>query len=408
MKAVATSRPPHICLTFWGNLKHDARVIRTAGALVHAGAAVTVVCTDTQGDLPKHEEHPEGFSVRRIRRPSPRRMRIVDGRPAIGRMGAIWAAARGAVAHVRLALAAFQTKADVYHSADIFPLVVTWVVARLRRRPILYEAYEISTDREGFQPIVSLVRAVERFLCRRVNRVFATTEMRAAHLEREYDIARPDVLQNRPPYRPAVDSNLLRDTCAIGEDHVVVLYQGGLQPGRGLFNLLEAAEQVEGAVFVLMGTGVLQEALREHVKVQQLQDKVMILPAVRAEDLHSWTCSADVGVQVLENTCLNHYTTDSNKLFEYAMAGLPVVASDFPEIRKVVSGYDIGVLVDPADVSAIGCAIQNLVDDCELRQTHRRHALRAAPELSWGTQVPVLLEAYGYLCNLPSTEPDIG
>lgn len=390
----AAPKAPHICLTFWGNLLHDARVLRTASALVEAGARVTVVCTDTLGELAAREQHPNGFAIRRVRRPSPRRMRTVAGQPAIGVTGALWAALRGALGQLRLGRAAFATRADVYHAADLFPLPTTWLVARMRRRPIIYEAYEISTDREGLQPVVGLVRRLEGFIVRRVNAMFATTGMRADHFVREYGISRPRVLQNRPPYQPAVRSNRLREHCRISDAHAVVLYQGGLQPGRGLFNLLMAARQLRGATVVLLGGGMLTQALRRQVEELGLQKTVRMLPPVPAHELHEWTCSADIGVQILENTCLNHYTTDSNKLFEYVMAGVPVVASDFPEIRAVVAGHDLGVLVDPADITRITQAIQQLVDDSELRAAYRANAIRAAPHLCWETQVPALLEAY--------------
>jgi glycosyltransferase involved in cell wall biosynthesis len=398
----------HVCITFWGSLVHDARLIRTAAALVQAGLEVTVVCTDTGGTLPAAEAHPAGFRIRRVRRPRPRRMRVVDGNPVIGVPGALWAAVRGAFAQLALAMAAYRTRADVYHSADIFQLVATWIVAKLRRRPIVYEAYEISTDREGFQPLVGVVRAVERFIARRVDAMFATTDMRADHFVTTYGISKPRVLQNRPPYRAPVVSNRLREHLAVPGDQPIVLYQGGLQAGRGLFNLIEAAGRVHGAVFVLMGGGSLAEPLRARVSALGLEGRVHVLPPVPADELHVWTCSADIGVQVLENTCLNHYTTDSNKLFEYVMAGLPVVASDFPEIRKVVAGHDLGMLVDSSDVSGMANAIQLLVDDSAARQRYRHNALAAAAQLSWETQVPVLLAAYRDIGLLPAAEPAVG
>lgn len=385
---------PHICLTFWGNLQHDARVVRTAEALVAQGAKVTVVCADTTGRLPRLESHPGGFLVIRVRRPSPRKLRVMDGVPQIGTVGAIWAALRGSVAQVRLLREAWRTGADVFHVADIFPLPMTTLVARLRRRPLIYEAYEISTDREGFQPIARGVHLIEGFLMRRAEVTFTTTDMRARHFEQEYGISRPRILQNRPPYRPHVQSRKLREHCGIAADQVVVLYQGGLQPGRGLFNLLAAAQTVENAAFVLLGNGVLQESISEYIGKHQLARRVHLLPAVPAGELHEWTCSADIGIQIIENTCLNHWTTDSNKLFEYVMAGLPVVASDFPEIRRVVDAHCLGYLVQPDEPEAIAAAIQRLVDDPVERRQLESNALRAAERLSWSTQVPNLIDGY--------------
>ncbi len=72
-------------------------------------------------------------------------------------------------------------------------------------------------------------------------------------------------------------------------------------------------------------------ALEGMVAERGLERCVHFIPTVPLAELLAWTASADIGVQPIRNTCLNHLSTDSNKLFEYAMAGLPVVASDFPE-----------------------------------------------------------------------------
>src|SRR5690606_27474608 len=161
----------------------------------------------TLGNLSREEHHKDGFLIRRVRRPSPRKLRIVDGRPVIGIGGALWAAARGVAAPVALAAVAFRTRADAYHVAAIFPLVATWSVATLRRRRIVDAADEIRTGREGFRPVVGLVGAVERFLSARVDAMFGTTGLRADHFAEAYGIRRPRILQNRPVYRAPVESD---------------------------------------------------------------------------------------------------------------------------------------------------------------------------------------------------------
>src|SRR5690606_40482492 len=95
----------------------------------------------------------------------------------------------------------------------------------------------------------------------------------------------------------------------------------------------------------------------------QLEQPVRFIPTVALPELPSYTASADIGVQPIENTCLNHYTTDSNKLFEYVQAGLPVVASDLPEIRRVVREHDLGVLVPEGNSVALAAALRDLVGD---------------------------------------------
>lgn len=58
------------------------------------------------------------------------------------------------------------------------------------------------------------------------------------------------------------------------------------------------------------------------------------IPKVPLEDLPKYTKNAYLGFQVLNNVCFNHWSASSNKLFEYMMAEVPVIACSFPEIKK--------------------------------------------------------------------------
>ena len=118
------------------------------------------------------------------------------------------------------------------------------------------------------------------------------------------------------------------------------------------------------------------------------------IPTLPLGDLPNFTASADIGLQPLRNTCFNHFTTDSNKLFEYCMAGLPVAASNFPEIRRIVIGHGIGVVFDPADPDSVRTQLSRLIDDRELRQSMADRARNARRQLSWESQEETLRALY--------------
>ena len=65
------------------------------------------------------------------------------------------------------------------------------------------------------------------------------------------------------------------------------------------------------------------------------------------------------------------------------MAGVPVVAADFPEFRSVVKEYDVGVLVDSHDHKSIADAVNFLLDDEEYRDNLSRNCYAAAKSLNW-------------------------
>ena len=129
----------------------------------------------------------------------------------------------------------------------------------------------------------------------------------------------------------------------------------------------------------------------------KIEERVRFIPTVPLSELLHYTASADIGVQPIENTCLNHFSTDSNKLFEYVQAGLPVIASDLPEIRRVVNEHELGVLVPAGDSPALAAAINELVRDPAKRAKFSDNAKRAAEALSWEAQEHELGSLYRHV-----------
>ena len=191
----------------------------------------------------------------------------------------------------------------------------------------------------------------------------------------------------------------IRDELQLSDPWPIIVYQGGLQQGRGLERLVSAMRLVRNAYLVLIGGGRLAGPLQWQVRQEGIADRVRFIPTVPLSKLASYTASADIGVQPIENTCLNHFTTDSNKLFEYMMAGLPVVASNLPEIRRIVHNGDFGLLVRPGDTDALATALSKLVDDPALRATLGANALKAAMGSNWDAQETKLRDLYDDLVD---------
>ena len=85
-----------------------------------------------------------------------------------------------------------------------------------------------------------------------------------------------------------------------------------------------------------------------------------------------------------------------NKLFQYMAAGIPVVASDFPDVRRVVEGSGAGVVVDPTDPRAVAAAIRRLIDDPSLARSMGAAGRRAVRErFNWDRSAHELLRGYG-------------
>ncbi|MCQ4299669.1 glycosyltransferase [Pseudomonas songnenensis] len=396
----------NIAMIVWNEFRNDARVLKEAESLSAAGHRVIVHALHLPGITLEREVVSNGVEVVRVARsPFWRLSRpVTRGYPAApengGRIGhmspvaqAMRIAARGWT-HLALLWHMVRLRADVVHAHDVNTLPTAWLAASLSGARLVYDAHEISTSREGYSSLRKLVGLVERALMPRANGTITTTEARAKFFARAYGIARPLVLQNRPREQRPQASERIRHELGLNQSWPIVLYQGGVQQGRGLERLTRVAAKVPGAYFVFIGGGRLDASLRQIAQELRLEDRVRFIPTVALADLPSYTASADIGVQPIENTCLNHYTTDSNKLFEYVQAGLPVIASDLPEIRRIVRQHDLGLLVPAGDSEALAVALRCMVGDAQLRVHHAACALAAAPALSWEVQEHLLVELY--------------
>ena len=396
----------------WNEFRNDARVLKEAETLQSVGHKVTVFALHTPGVTQEHEALTSGVNVVRVAR-SPfwkwRKRRVLSATGAIhspdakvvsGPIGKISLRRRilRVIArlwtHIGLLIQMIRARPDIVHAHDVNTLPTAWLASILTRSLLVYDAHEISTDREGYASFRVFVGWVEKHLMPRANGTITTTDIRAKFFVRAYGICRPLVLQNRPRLTRIERSQRIREVLQLDQPWPIVLYQGGLQQGRGLERLVDVAAHVKNAYFVFIGGGRLEVTLKDLVRSRQLESCVHFIPTVSLQELPFYTASADIGVQPIENTCLNHFSTDSNKLFEYVVAGLPVVVSRLPEMRKVVRTHDLGILVQPGSKGELVAALQKLVADSVLREQYRSNALRAAKKLNWEEQEHRLVKLY--------------
>ncbi len=414
------------CLFVWNTFVNDARVYKEAAALAAAGWETTVVCLQDPDDatLPLRE-HVAGFDVLRVTRfPASYSLCKWLQRKALAgvrggapeRRALLWLLPLMALLSpflllmyacrltglltlyirfwiiVRMIVAGLRLDADVYHSNDLNTLPQGWLCAKVfRRRKLLYDSHEVQSSRTGYGWLHAWS---ERFLIRRADLMLMTTEMRAEYVARRYGIAKPTVIRNLPRLLdPDPARGDLRALLALPPDEPILLYQGGIQMGRGLEQLIDAVPRIGRGTVVIMGDGRLKGRIVRLVGERGLERRVRFAPRVPYLDLLHYTAHAYLGFQVIQNICFNHYSTISNKLLEYIMAGVPVVASDFPEVRRIVEGHDVGLLVDPADPAAIASAANSLLNDPALHERCREGCRRARLELNWeresGRFVPI-------------------
>jgi len=413
----------------WNEFLNDARVLKEAESLSSAGFEVIVHALKLSEKTLQEEILTSGVRIQRAQHanvpihliktfrnwfsPAVKSSTVLTSTSTgsiqkISLVRRVILVSRRVITHLKLLFLLLKSKPDILHSHDVNTLVTTWLSAKLLRVPLVYDAHEISTDREGYASFRNLVGWVEKRLMPGTAFSITTTDTRAKFFARAYRVPRPLVLQNRPRYQEVKNTDRIRAELNITDDLPIVLYQGGLQQGRGLHRIIDSAKSVTNAHFVLIGGGRLEGTLKQQSIDAGLEARVHFIPTVPLAELPEYTVSADIGVQAIENTCLNHFSTDSNKLFEYLVAGLPIVASNLPEIRKIVREFDLGHLVVPGDTVQLAEAIQKLVDSEELRKKYALNASNTAKELNWQAQEKDFIDAYTDVVNANYQQSSIG
>lgn len=399
---------------------HDARVAREAGALARAGYDVTVLAVRRSLDLPAREER-DGFIVERLDLTTGMlgRLRRRFGRararqtapptaPATTRpVGPGW---RAYLAPITRTLSAWQyclvaarrareLQPDVYHCHDFHTLFAGFLARRHHDAPVIYDSHELWAHLNIEHPTLRRTRRIavevtEGAFARRCAGMITVSEAFADHLASRHRIPRPTVVLNVPDVAAA--PSRVDVPGSIAGPGNVLLYVGGVQANRGLDECVRAMASVPDARLVLLGPTVPAEerALRALAARIGVADRVVFEPPVPAVQVPAIAAHATVGLVPFLNTCLSHYLTLPNKLFESIHAGLPVVASDFPEFRRIVEGDQVGVVCDTSDPEAIAKAVRMILDDPEAAARYRANARIAAARYTWEREAENLIGLY--------------
>lgn len=277
------------------------------------------------------------------------------------------------------------------HSLPVLPIGVA--VKLLTGARLVYDAHELETEAAGTRGLRQVLsRLVEKACLAAVDLLVVVSPGIESWYRERYGFTRTVTVLNAPAYRaPARQGNALRESLAIGEAETIVLYQGVLGSGRGVEELVAAAPLLRdaGYALVFMGYGPMADTLKAQAHTS---GDFYFHPAVSPETLLTYTSSADIGVCLIQDSCLSYHLCLPNKLFEYIMAGLPVLASDLPEMRNVIEQGEVGTCIGAWDPPAVLDAVRQAAG---MRGAGLRARLdRVARAHSWEVQEERLVAAY--------------
>lgn len=383
----------------------DRRTIQQADVWEALGWKVTIVAMPLDSDVPEYDPRVKRVIVQGVHR------HVVVWRmyrwlkrwvPGIAKLmrffrGLIW---RYVIDPERFYTHMFDATLEAYSpevvwAVDLPMLPVGYKLSRRVEAQLIYDSHEWYAE-QGFSKFEKRRwEKMEAYFIRACDCVMTVNASIADVLKQHHGLRNVAVIQNAVPlYTARKTDKRWHDIFKLPSEYKILLFQGGLLTGRHLEALVASMQFVQRSniVIVILGDGPLHAKLQNICRSLALTKRVYFHPAVSQDVLLDYTQAADGGIIPYQATCLNSYYCTPNKLFEFIAAGVPVIASDFPEIRQIVKRYNLGLVGDLSTPIKLATQIERFFH-CEEDSAKWRHNIAMNQErFSWENESKKLIE----------------
>lgn len=289
--------------------------------------------------------------------------------------------------NLRLLFILLFNKTDIYSAIDCDTLWANYLASKIRSKPLGYDAHELFSEVPEVinrPKVQKFWQYTERKLIPKTAFRYTVSQSIAEHFEKLHKV--PFGLVRNAPI---LKENIPMNEIIIGD---FILYQGALNEGRGLENLLLAMQHIDSKL-VLIGEGGLCSKLKKMVTELKIENKVEFKGYLPPEEMNKYTNAAKIGINVSENKGLSYYYSLNNKFFDYIHAGLPSVTNDFPEYRDLNDKYEVCLLCT-STAEDLTLKINELLNDSHLYGYLEEKCLLARRFLNWQKEEKKLVAIY--------------
>ncbi|MDH4100636.1 MAG: glycosyltransferase family 4 protein [Nitrospirota bacterium] len=246
--------------------------------------------------------------------------------------------------------------------------------------PTIFEAHEVfstTTERTGSR---QKLREMEASVFGAARMVVSISQGLKAGLQREFQ------LKSDLPVIPD-GADIPRSAAVRKPEEGNICYTGHLYPWKGVDTLVKAMAHLPDARLTIVGgeAGDIQR-LRSLGTELKVEARIHFEGWVAPEKVAGYLERAQVAVVPLGTDVIASHFTSPLKLFEYMAAGVPVVASDLPSVREVLTDGVNAVLVRPDDPKALAEGVQKLLADRSLANRLATRALDDVRQYSWSSR----------------------
>lgn len=295
----------------------------------------------------------------------------------------------------------FRSEWEIVHAADLDTLIPSLVVAKIRRKKIVYDIFDFYGEMIHFPFMSNFFRAffskIEIFLIHHVDSVIIADDSRINQIGKDANIN--IITINNSPDPTIFDMIEIEENK--DKSSLVIFFGGGVQEYRGITGMIDAVRQLddENVKLIIMGYCGTAEFKRELiVAAQNLENVQLHLNAVPYSEIIKGTLDADLLFALYDPSLPNNRFASPNKLFEAMMCQKPIIVSEGTSMADVVRRAKCGLTVPYGDTKQYIDAIITLQKDVALREEMGRNGRRAYDtRFGWNVMENRLAQLYNSL-----------
>lgn len=348
-----------IIVTVSNDIVTDQRMDRICSSLVEMGFEVEIVGRKLPGSFPLGVK---GYKQSRLK--------------LLFKKGPLFYAAL----NLRLLFYLLAAKPDIIYSVDADTALAGVWTKKLIKSKLIFDAHELFSEVPELQNR-GLIKRIWQWI---EKRIILKSDVRLTVSE---SVANNYSSKYTKPFVVIRNISRSKTHIAANPSEKYILYQGALNEGRGLEQLIEAGKRLDIKIKIA-GDGDIAEKLK-----QTAHSNVEFLGKLMPEELEQITTNAWLGYNLLDNKSLSYYYSLSNKTFDYIQAGIPQLIPDFPEYQKLNQEWNFGVIVGLSPDEIVK-AVKQLMEDDNFYNLLKANAEKAGRVLNWEREEGKLEEIF--------------
>lgn len=294
--------------------------------------------------------------------------------------------------NIKLFFALWQDQSKIICAVDLDTILPTFIISTLKNKIAVYDAHEYfveSPELDGRNMVQWVWRIIARLTIPKIKYKYTVNKALAFVLARRYG-GEWGVVRNVPRLS---SKHELNDAKNIGEQKII-LYQGVINVGRGLEEMIDAMTLLPWARLLIAGDGDILHDLKRQVQEKGLENQVKFLGKLKPQDLLTITKQAWVGINLLNTENLNYYYSLANKYFDYMQAAVPCISMNTEVYRSINDVHNTAILVDDLERDTLVKVFDDLYIDQNKYKLLHSNCKKAALIYHWDNEKQGLVKIY--------------